>query len=107
MMEGMRKIEEYQMIHLANFLEKLDGLGLLDTTQVLFGSGMGDGSAHTNQNLPILLAGGGYKHATHVMLPAEKGKRVPLSNLYLSIAQRFGVEAESFGRSTGTFGALS
>lgn len=107
MMEGMRKIEEYQMVHLAKFLEKLDGLGLLDTTQVLFGSGMGDGNAHTGLDLPVLLAGGGYKHCTHRILPADKQKRIPLSNLYLSMAQRFGVEADSFGRSTGTFGSLS
>ena len=76
-------------------------------TQVLFGSGMSDGSAHTNMNLPILLAGGGYKHQTYVKMPEEQGKRVPLCNLYLSMAQRFGIEAGSFGRSTGTFGGLS
>jgi hypothetical protein len=107
MMEGLRKIEGYQMIHLAKFLEKLDGLGLLDTTQVLFGSGMGDGNAHTGLDLPILLAGGGYKHCTHRILPAERHKRIPLSNLYLTMAHRFGVEAERFGRSTGTFDSLS
>lgn len=107
MMEGMRKIEEYQMLHLAKFLEKLDGLGLLDTTQVLFGSGMGDGNAHTGLDLPVLLAGGGYKHCTHRILPAEKQKRIPLSNLYLTMAHRFGVEADRFGRSTGTFDSLS
>jgi hypothetical protein len=106
-MEGMRKVEDYQMQHLAKFLTKLQDRGLLDTTQVLFGSGMSDGSAHTNMNLPILLAGGGYKHRTSVKMPEEKGKRVPLSNLYLSMAQRFGVEASAFGRSTGTFGELS
>jgi hypothetical protein len=107
LMAGLRKVENYQLAQLARFLQKLEGLGLLDTTQVLFGSGMGDGSAHTNKNLPILLAGGGYKHTTHVVLPAEEGKRIPLSNIYLSMAQRFGVETDSFGRSTGTFGALS
>ena len=107
LMAGLRKVENYQLLHLAKFLTRLEQAGLLDTTQVLFGSGMGDGSAHTNKNLPILLAGGGYKHTTHVILPAEKGKRIPLSNLYLSMAQRFGVDADSFGRSTGTFRALS
>jgi hypothetical protein len=107
LMEGMRKVEHYQMLHLAKFLTKLEERGLLDTTQVLFGSGMSDGSAHTNMNLPILVAGGGYKHRTYVKMPEEKGKRVPLCNLFLSMAQWFGVEANSFGRSTGTFGALS
>jgi hypothetical protein len=107
LMEGMRKVERYQMVHLAKFLTKLQDLGLLDSTQVLFGSGMGDGSAHTNKNLPVLLAGGGYQHRTHVILPEAAEKRVPLCNLYLTMAQRFGVEAGAFGRSRGTFGALS
>jgi hypothetical protein len=107
LMEGMRKVEHYQMAQLARFLGKLQEYGLLDTTQVLFGSGMGDGSAHTNKDLPVLLAGGGYNHRTHVVLPAARDKRVPLCNLYLTMAQRFGVETESFGRSKGTFGELS
>jgi hypothetical protein len=107
LMEGMRKVERYQMVHLAKFLTKLQDFGLLDSTQVLFGSGMGDGSAHTNKNLPVLLAGGGYRHRTHVILPEAAEKRVPLCNLYLTMARRFGVEAESFGKSKGTFGELS
>ncbi len=107
LMEGMRKVERYQMVHLAKFLTKLEEFGLLDTTQVLFGSGMGDGSAHTNDSLPVLLAGGGYKHRTHLILPEAKEKRVPLCNLYLSMAQRFGMDAASFGRSKSTFGELS
>ena len=107
LMEGMRKVERYQMVHLAKFLAKLQDLGLLDSTQVLFGSGMGDGSAHTNKNLPVLLAGGGYKHRTHVILPDAAEKRVPLCNLYLSMAQRFGVEAGTFGKSKGTLSELS
>ncbi len=107
LMEGMRKVEAYQMLHLAKFLTKLQEFGVLDTTQVLFGSGMGDGSAHTNSSLPILLAGGGYKHRTHVKMPEEKEKRVPLCDLYLSIAQRFGMETHSFGKSKSTFSALA
>ena len=106
LMEGMRKVERYQMVHLAKFLTKLQDFGLLDSTHVLFGSGMGDGSAHTNKNLPVLLAGGGYKHRTHMILPEAAEKRVPLCNLYLTIAQRFGVESGAFGRSKGTFGEL-
>lgn len=90
------------MEHLARFVKKLDEREMLGSTQVLFGSGMGDGSAHTNSNLPILLAGGGHQHGTHVGLPAEKGKRLPLSNLYLSIAHEFGMETERFGHSSGT-----
>jgi len=104
LMKGMRKIEAYQMEQMAQFIQKLDDRGMLDTTQVLFGSGMGDGSAHSNNCLPVMVAGGSHQHSTHVICPEEKGKRVPLSNLYLSIAQQFGVETEHFGHSTGTFG---
>jgi len=107
LMEGMRKVERYQMVHLARFLTKLRDSGLLDTTQVLFGSGMGDGSAHTNKSLPVLVAGGGHAHRTHLRLPEEQGKRVPLCNLYLSLARRFGIEAEAFGKSTGPLGDLA
>lgn len=102
LMAGQRKIEKYQLDHLAAFIQKLDDRDLLDNTQVLFGSGMGDGSAHTNANLPILVAGGKHKHSTHLALPEGKEKRVPLSNLYLSMAQQFGLPIDRFGHSTGT-----
>ena len=106
LMAGQRKIEKYQLDHLGKFVAKLDELDLLDSTQVLFGSGMGDGSAHTNRNLPVLVAGGGYRHKTHVVMPEAKKQRVPLSNLYLTMAQRFGIESEQFGHSSGTLGGL-
>ena len=106
LMAGMRKIERFQMEQLARFLDRLAAADLLDSTQVLFGSGMGDGSAHTNLNLPILVAGGGYRHRTHVVTPAEAGKKVPLCNLYLTMAQRFGVETDRFNRSTSTFDVI-
>ncbi|MCB1232943.1 MAG: DUF1552 domain-containing protein [Verrucomicrobiae bacterium] len=107
LMKGMRKIEAYQMQQLARFIETLEKRGLLDSTQVLFGSGMGDGSAHTNSDLPVLLAGGEHRHGGHVVLPEEKSKRVPLSNLYLAIAQQFGAETDRFGHSTGTLSDFS
>lgn len=108
LMNGQRVIEKYQMTHLARFIQKLEDRGLLASTQVLFGSGMGDSSAHTNANLPVLLAGGSHRHVTHAELPSEKGRRIRLSNLYLSMARQFGVQAERFGQSNGTldsFGA--
>ena len=106
LMAGMRKVERYQIEQTARFIQKLAGAGLLESTQILFGSGMGDGSAHTNRNLPILLAGGGFKHQTHVSMPVEAGRRVPLSNLYLTMAQRFGIETPSFGCSKGTLNGV-
>ena len=107
LMAGLRKVERYQMEQLARFMKKLADLGLLDSTQILFGSGMSDGSAHTNRNLPIIVAGGGYAHQTHLAMPEEQGKRVPLCNLYLKMAQRFGIEASVFGNSKGTINGLT
>lgn len=105
--DGLLKLEKYQMEQFARFIAKLksleDGDGrLLDHTMVLFGSGMGNANAHTNSNLPMILAGGGYKHGEHKMFPAKGAGRVPLSNLYLSMLHRFGVETNRFGLSTGT-----
>jgi hypothetical protein len=105
--DGLLKLEKYQMEQFARFIGKLksleDGDGkLLDHTQVLFGSGMGNANAHTNSSLPMILAGGGYKHGEFRAYPEKGSGRVPLSNLYLSLLQRFGVETDRFGLSTGT-----
>ena len=68
---------------------------------VLFGSGMGNGNAHTNNNLPIILAGGGFKHGEHKVFPASGPGRAPLSNLFLTMLQRFGLETRKFALSSG------
>jgi hypothetical protein len=107
LMTGLRKVERYQIDHVARFIKKLAELDLLDSTQILFGSGMSDGSAHTNRNLPVIVAGGGYTHQTHVAMPGEQGRRVPLCNLYLTMAQRFGLETDSFGNSKGTINGFA
>lgn len=108
---GLLQLEKYQMEQFARFLAKLksleDGHGhLLDHTMVLFGSGMGNANAHTNSNLPIILAGGGFKHGEHRAYPASGAGRVPLANLYLTLLQRFGVETNRFALSTGTLRGL-
>lgn len=98
------KLERYQIEHFAKFLMRLEGISdgdqsLLDSTAVLFGSGIADANSHTNDDLPIIMAGGGYGQGEFKHMP----KRVPLCNLFLDIIQRFGIPAESFGTSTGTF----
>jgi hypothetical protein len=105
--DGLLKLEKYQMEQFSRFIGKLksldDGDGkLLDHTMVLFGSGMGNANAHTNTNLPIIFAGGGYRHGEHKSFPTKGLGRAPLSNLYLTMLQRFGVETNRFGPSTGT-----
>ena len=52
------------------------------------------------------LAGGGFKHGQHMVFPEAKAKRVPLSNLWMSVLQNFGLEIDRFGQSTGTLAGL-
>jgi hypothetical protein len=104
-------IDRYQIEQFARFLEKLSqleiqGTRLLDSTMVLFGSGMGNANSHTNNNLPVLLAGGGFRHGQHLTFDSKDKNRPPLTNLYLSMLQKFGVETERFATSTGTLRGL-
>ncbi len=79
-----------------------DGGGsLLDQTAVLFGSNLGNASSHEPRRLPILVAGGGFSHGEHIAVGSET-EDAPLSNLYVTLLQRMGVETDSFGQSTGT-----
>jgi hypothetical protein len=103
------QIEEYQVEHFARFLDKLAALrepngdgSLLEQTMVLFGSGMGNANSHTNHDLPIILAGGGFAHGQHKVFPAESNRRIPLCNLFVSMLQKFGVETDHFGNASGT-----
>ena len=112
-LELLVQIEEYQMTQFARFLDKLKSLtdpnrdgNLLDHTMVLMGSGMGNANSHTNNDLPILLAGGGFRHGEHKQFPKESRQRVPLCNLYLSMLQQFGVETDRFSTASGTLTGL-
>jgi hypothetical protein len=109
--DSIIKIGRYQMEQFARFLDKLKKLEdgdktLLDNTMVLFGSGMGDANNHSLLNLPIILAGGGFKHGEFKAYPQSGLGRTQLCNLYLSMLQRFGVETNRFGISTGTLTGL-
>jgi len=101
-------LETYQIEQFSKFLSRLSATSdgentLLDSTSVVFGSGIGSGNSHTSSNLPVLLAGGGYHHGEFKEAPSKGINKVPLCNLYLDIIQRMGVETESFGTSTGTY----
>ena len=102
------KLETYQIEQYGKFLGRLaaiqDGEGtLLDSTSVLFGSGIGSGNSHTNSDLPVILAGGGYKHGDFKKVESRGLNKVRLCNLYVDLAQRMGIETDSFGNSTGRF----
>jgi hypothetical protein len=101
-------LETYQIDHFGKFLSKLSSITdgdqtLLDSTSVLFGSGIGSGNSHTNSDLPVILAGGGYRHGEFKKVESEGLNKVPLCNLFADVAQKMGVETESFGSGTGTF----
>ena len=78
---------------------------LLDRTMILFGSNMGDANTHDNTNLPILLAGGGFKHGQHLAFRRDHDK--PLCNLFVTMLQHLGIEQDTFGSSTGTLNELN
>ncbi len=77
---------------------------LLGRTMVLYGACMGSANSHSNTNLPVLLAGGGFKHGQH--LTFDKDNNYPLTNLFVSMLQRLGVEAREFSTGKGTMRGL-
>jgi len=131
--EQLRRLTESDAFNFEQFAYLLDRLAavpdgdgtLLDTTMLLYGSGMAYGHSHGNANVPTILAGGrrlGLKHGSHVDYNAghfegydlantrrhyeicsrpvnAKGR---LSNLLLTMAQRMGIEADRFADSLGT-----
>jgi len=78
---------------------KENGERMLDRTMVFYGSSMGDANVHDNTNLPVLLAGGGFRHGRHIAF--RRDNNIPLCNLFVSMLQRMGVEEEAFASSTG------
>lgn len=108
-LEQLKIVERETMKIVGELLAKLklskeEGGTLLDRTMVFLGSNLGDGSSHSVKNLPVLLAGGGFKHGQH--LPFDPQTPPPLCNLYVSMLQRLGIETDKFGTSTGTLTGL-
>jgi hypothetical protein len=105
----LRSKEEGQFDALAAFLKVLSeskeqGETLLDRTMVLYGTCMGSANSHSNSNLPVLLAGGGFKHGQH--LAFDKTNNYPLTNLYVTLLQRLGIETREFSTGKGTMRGL-
>lgn len=101
--EQLAIIEEAELKLFSRFLSTMqqvrEGAGtLFDHTVILNASNLGNASAHTCENLPIILAGGGFKHHGHVL--KDRKANSPLSNLYVRMLQQLGVETETFGSST-------
>jgi len=101
----LKVIETQQMALFGELLAKLKGTReeggtLLDHTIVLFGSNLGNASSHDTKNLPILVAGGGFRHGKHLAFDPQNNP--PLCNLYVQFLQRLGAQVDAFASSTGT-----
>lgn len=105
----LRTLEMEKMKTLRDFFKQLrdtreEGESLLDRTMIFFSSNLADASKHSVKNMPVLLTGGGFKHGQH--LAFDENKNPPLSNLFVSMLQQMGIEADKFGSSTGTLTGL-
>ena len=85
---------------------KEGGETLLDRTMIYYGSNFGDANQHTCFNMPVLFAGGGFKHGQHLAFNTEFTLNYPMTNIFVSMLQRMGIEADKFSSSTGTMRGL-
>ena len=105
--EWIERVTKVNTLHtelFAGFVEKLsttpDGDGtLLDHSVIVYGSGLSDGNRHTHEDLPVLMVGrgAGFQLGRHIMYP----KGTPMTNLFLTLLDRVGVQQETLGDSTG------
>lgn len=105
----LRGHEEKQFEVLNEFLTALasakeDNATLLDRTQVLYGTCMGSANSHSNVNLPVLIAGGGFKHGQHLAFDTQNNHN--LATLYVSMLQRLGIETSAFAGAKTTMRGL-
>lgn len=104
----LKRIESAFFAELKNLLINLRNTKegdstLLERTTILVTSNLGSGSSHSNKDLPILLAGGRFKHGQH--LAFEPGS-TPLCNVFVSVLNQLGIEDAGFSTSTGALKGL-
>ncbi len=99
------RVETEHMRCLDRFLTQLkqktdhEGQPLLDSTVVMFGTGMGDASRHSNRDLPTLVAGGGFKHGQHIAGDL-KDDSLLLGDVFISILKQMGIETDRFSNAS-------
>jgi hypothetical protein len=108
-LEQLAIIEKAELKLLGDLLTKLRATAegeatLLDRTMVLYGSNLGNASSHDTKNMPMLLAGGGFRHGQH--LAFDPANHPPLANLFVSMLQRLGLEDQTFASGTGPLAGL-
>lgn len=105
----LKIVETRQMASVGDFIGKLrktteGGATLLDRTAVICGSAMGNASSHNCKNLPMLLAGGGFKHGQYIAFDPDNN--TPTCRLFVSVLQRMGIEVDQFASGKGTLPGL-
>ena len=109
--EDLLKVDQFHMEQFAYLVEKMDsiqeadGRTLLDHTLFTYGSGLGDGSTHQYNDLPIIVAGSG-GGALRTGLHVHSPEGTPLANLWLTQARAMGLTLERFADSQGEVSAL-
>jgi hypothetical protein len=104
-LEALLKINKYHVEQLAYILDKMNSIKegdktLLENSMIVYGAGICDGDRHNHDDLPILLAGnagGKLGKGKHITVP----KNTPMTNLFLSMADKHNIDIEKIGDSTG------
>jgi hypothetical protein len=111
MIDDLLKVDRFHMEQYVYLLERMeaikesDGSSLLDNTLFTYGSGLGDGSTHQYNDLPIIVAGSGggkFKTGQHINMP----EGTPLANLWLTQAKAMGLDIDRFADSSGAISAV-
>jgi hypothetical protein len=109
--ELLQRIDRHYVEHLAYFLEKLrstreeNGKSLLENSMIVYCSGLSDANRHAHDNLPLLVAGhagGALQPGTHLQLPSAQ----PMTNLFRTLLDRFGMPVDRFGDSDGVLSGI-
>jgi hypothetical protein len=109
-LEKIAKIDRFYMEQFAYFLQRMKDTkegekSLLDSSMIVYGGGISDGNTHHHDRLPVILAGHGngqLSSGRHIVLPEE----TPMTNLYLAMLDKMGVNAERVGDSTGVLAGI-
>jgi hypothetical protein len=105
----LKSIDEWHMKLLADLFGQLRAVKeeedtLLDRTMIVYGSNLGNANTHVTTNMPVLFAGGGFRHGQHLAFDTQHN--YPLPNLFVSMLQRMGLETDRFASAMGTMRGL-
>lgn len=106
--EELARIEQAEFQEFANMLNMMKaandagGGNVLDNTTVFITSNLGSASSHSWRDLPVIVAGGGYKHRGHLVAGGKGNDNTRLCNLFVTMAQKMGVQTEQFGSNDAT-----